>query len=669
MLPAITAPTSDAVPEPDDVSAAETIVIELSLDAPGGELRVEIGLDSHGCPTYRVLRTVAGTAEPVVAHSPLGLDLSTTSLASGLRVADVSPVSTFTDQFELPTGKARQSTLSARSQSITFAADGQITLTVEAIAADTGVAIRYGVGSTAEPSNGAAGELTVEREHTRVAVDPLSVAWVQAHDGSSEFAPAYEQMRTPATRIQDLPDAPWGHTLPALFNTPNTGWLLVTEAAVGPGMYASHLSTVADDRGPAPGPSLGFEPPHPGDGGGVGATTAQITLPWRSPWRVFVTSPDLAGIVESNLVRHLAPAGPTPESTPQWIAAGRSSWSWWSDHDSSRNPSCLSDHIDLAADLGWEYSLVDANWTEIADDDLAALFAQAQRRGVGLWLWYNSGGPNNAIAEEPRDRMHIPAERQAELARIAALGVVGVKVDFFQSDKATSIDLIRGILADALAVGLMVNLHGTTVPRGWCREFPNLMTTEAVRGAEYYRLPAGGPTYGADAPRHNSELPFTRNVVGSMDFTPVVLGDLAPRVTTNGHELALTVVFESGVLCFADEPAVYRAQPPAVIELLRTVPAAWDETRLIDGYPGRHVVLARRRGAEWWIGAIDGSGDGVTCTIDVQALLHGDAAELLLVGDEPGSDADSYHIVDGPAPGRLGVELTPNGGFLARLRP
>ena len=143
-----------------------------------------------------------------------------------------------------------------------------------------------------------------------------------------------------------------------------------------------------------------------------------------------------------------------------------------------------------------------------------------------------------------------------EFAKLRDWGVKGVKVDFWQSDKQDRIRQYRDLLRDAAEFHLLVDFHGCTLPRGWSREFPNLVTMEAV-GAEQYKARVEMAEGGA---RHNTILPFTRNVVGSMDYTPVTFGDAQfPHRTTNAHELALAVVFESGVQHFADSVESYRS--------------------------------------------------------------------------------------------------------------
>src|SRR5205085_1752773 len=159
----------------------------------------------------------------------------------------------------------------------------------------------------------------------------------------------------------------------------------------------------------------------------------------------------------------------------------------------------------------------------------------AAAKNIGLFVWYNSGGRHNQVpGAGPRDRVTDPLVRDAEFARLAAMGIKGVKVDFMQSDKQFVVALYHDIIRDAARHHLMVNFHGATIPRGWERTYPNLMTTEAVYGAEWYN---NGPVLTEKAAAHNTTLPFTRNVIGPMDYTPVTFSNSQnPHITSYAHE-------------------------------------------------------------------------------------------------------------------------------------
>ncbi len=630
--------------------------------SPDGLHRIEIGLDEFGRARYRVLRERAATGETVVVidDSTLGLETTSLSFAKDLSIASITEPVAFDDTFALPTGKARTAQLAATTRSVTFlsASNPDAELRVDLLAADVGVAFRYVL-------SGAPALDYLEAERTSFSLPPAANSWLQPHDEPTLFTPAYEQLRSPRTRLDSLASAPWGWTFPALFEHEGV-WTLVTETALTDGQAASHFS------GQVINGEFVLALPNPGEGNGVGEHRPLIADQARWPWRVLISSEQLSDVVESNLIRHLSPPA-EPDADFSWVEPGRVSWSWWSDHQSSRDPAAMRPFIDLASELGWQYSLVDANWNSFGDDELVELVEYAASRNVGLLLWYNSGGPNNAVTEAPRDMMSSAEIRRTEFARIAELGIKGVKVDFFQSDKPGTITQYRDILADAADAKLLVNFHGATLPRGWSREFPNLMTVEAVRGAEMYTFDFG---YQSSAPRQNATLPFTRNAVASMDYTPVILGDEVPRQTTNGHELALAVVFESGLQHFVDTPEAYLDQPEEVVQLLREVPTVWDETVLVDGYPGRFVAIARRHGATWWMGIINGTNDEAEIDIDLSRLTLPNLVEsesngtVVVCDSEPGDQPQlrsSAELLAITSAMPTVVTLPAYGGCLARL--
>jgi hypothetical protein len=258
--------------------------------------------------------------------------------------------------------------------------------------------------------------------------------------------------------------------------------------------------------------------------------------------------------------------------------------------------------------------------------------------------------------------MHERKARRAELARLEKLGVKGVKVDFFHADKQWMIQRYLGILEDAADHHIMVVFHGCTIPRGWARTWPNLMSMEAVRGAETYTF-ASTPDYGELAPWHNTILPFTRNVIGSMDYTPVSYShQLITRRTTNAHETALAVLFESGVQHIGEGVETLRALPEDYLAFFRGLENVWDETRFVTGYPGRDVVLARRHGQKWSVAGINGEDQPKTLSLDL-SFLGGPKIEGMLLhdGDDPRGFASKRVRYDTGRP--VEMKLQPRGGF------
>jgi len=651
-----------------DVARFDSVTQAIS---PDGTLALSVGLDELGRARYRVERTHAdGAIEEVIADSTLGLEVTNgegqaISLTRDLTVLSVVEQRQSTSRFTLPTGKARSSLLTINGRRILFeGAEGE-RFAVDLLATDTGVAFRYALPEAFGDSDAEA-PVRIEWERTSFAMDPEDLVWLQPHDGPSAYTPAYEQPRNAEANAGRPGTSAFGWTFPLLGESERS-WTLITESALGPDDAGSHFApgTVGGEF------FLSFA--DRGEGNGFGDPRPIVTAGWASPWRIIVTSPELGDIVESDHVRHLSPPGRDRDWS--WVTPGRVSWSWWSDHNSSRDADAMEPFIDLAADLGWEYSLVDANWNTFSDERLAELVDYAADRNVGLILWYNSGGPNNVVTEAPRDAMFDRETRRAEFGWLAELGVKGVKVDFFQSDKPAQIRQYREILEDAADFELMANFHGSTVPRGWSREFPNLMTMEAVRGAEIYTFFS---RFAAIAPAQNTMLPFTRNVVGSMDYTPLLLGDTVRRRTTNTHELALAVLFESGLQHLADTPTAYQSQPDEIIGMLRDLPVVWDETVFLDGRPGRDVALARRHGDTWWIAAINGQDEPTNIRVDASALGIADDADVTQICDNAGfegrpgssatwSDPAQYEIAQIPA-ATISFDLVPFGGCIARTR-
>jgi alpha-glucosidase len=608
-----------------------------SVLSPDGTLALEAGLDADGRLGYRVLRD----GDEVVGRSPLGVVRTDTAFDAGLVLVTAGDEVMLRDRYTLAHGKQLEHDVAAGARTLELVNPDGARLELDLRAYDEGAAFRYRF-----PDDGSGGPRTVTHELTGVAPAAEGRMWAQPTQDPSIHGPAYENLYADGVPIGSASEGgAWD--LPAAFES-GSAWLLVGESGLDAGYFGSRL-------GPRPdGLAHTFVPPLEGEGNGVGATTATSGLPWTLPWRFVVVAPDAGSMAASNLVTHLAE--PSRLADTSWVRPGRVAWSWWSQTDSPRDLARQRDYVDLAADLGWEHCLVDANWDVNPDDEIVALARYARERGVGLWLWYNSGGPHNEVTERPRDRMHERSARRAEFAKLASWGVAGVKVDFFHSDKQDGIGRYLAILEDAAEHQIMVNFHGCTIPRGWSRTWPHLMSMEGVRGAESYLF---DPAFPAAAASHHTILPFTRNAVGPMDYTPVTFSDVThPHLTTNAHELALAVVFESGLLHLADSAETYRSMPPAVTEALRRVPVVWDETRFLVAEPGRCVVAARRRGEDWWVAGVNGLPEPRSLELDLVAL---GPRRWRVLGD--GGGRDEIAVRDSAAAFR--VDLAARGGFLA----
>ena len=345
-----------------------------------------------------------------------------------------------------------------------------------------------------------------------------------------------------------------------------------------------------------------------------------------------------------------------------WVEPGVSSWVYWAYNHGSKDFQINKDFIDLAVKMGWPYCLIDWEWPQMENGgDIADVLSYAKEKGVRINLWYNSGTSwVGDGAPQPQDRLNDPERREKELAWLESLGVSGIKVDFFLPDDATMVDYYLDILEDAAKHHLLVDFHGCTIPRGWQRTWPNLMSMESVLGAEWYN---NGPFLTPRAAGHNATLPFTRNVIGPMDYTPGTFSDSQfPHITTYAHELALPILFESGLQHMPDRPEAYAGLPAEVRELLSGLPAAWDDTRLLAGYPGEYAVLARRKGNRWYIAGINGREEAADITFPTERLTGAPAA-FRLFGD--GDEDRSFQIgTAAPDGGAMTIPCRARGGFV-----
>ena len=345
----------------------------------------------------------------------------------------------------------------------------------------------------------------------------------------------------------------------------------------------------------------------------------------HTPWRVAIIG-SLADVVESTLITDVS--DPTKYDDVSWIHPGVVSWIYWAYNHGSNDYNIIKKYVDMAVTLHLPYVLIDAEWDEMRDGKtIEDAIDYAKKNNVKPLIWYNSSVGWIDGAPGPKFRLNKPEDREKEFAWCEKLGVAGVKIDFFSGDNQKNMEYCIDLLESAARHHLLVNFHGATIPRGWQRTYPNLLSTEGVYGAEWYN---NVPTFTNRAARHNATLPFTRNVIGPMDYTPCTFSDSQhPHITSHGHELALTVLFESGLQHLADRPECYLAQPQEVQQFLSSLPAAWDETRFVAGYPGEYVIMARRSGNKWYLAGINGTDEVKEVPLPFQgknATLFTDAA-------------------------------------------
>ena len=273
--------------------------------------------------------------------------------------------------------------------------------------------------------------------------------------------------------------------------------------------------------------------------------------------------------------------------------------------------------------MGYEYVLIDGLWeTQIGYEKMPALFKYAQSKGVDVFLWYNSNGYWNDAPQGAKQRMHNSIVRKKEMQWLKSLGVKGLKVDFFGGDKQETMKLYEDILSDANDYGLMIIFHGCTLPRGWERMYPNYVGSEAVLASENLIFTQKSN----DDEAYSACLhPFIRNSVGSMEFGPVLLNKRHNRTNDGGtirrtsytFQIATAVLYQNPVQMFAIAPNNLEDAPAAAIDFMKQVPTTWDETRFIDGYPGKFCVLARRHADKWYITAVNATGNTLKLKVNL----------------------------------------------------
>ena len=375
-----------------------------------------------------------------------------------------------------------------------------------------------------------------------------------------------------------------------------------------------------------------------------------------TPWRVVIIAPDLNGLVNTDLIASLCPApdeGLFPNQS--WIKPGRCAWRWWS--LGTGNPAQERAVVDAAARLGFEYSLVDEGWETWNDpfERVRELCAHGRDKGVGVFVWKNY----RDLCDPAEDWVVM----RRFVARVKASGAAGVKVDFLNAESLDRIRFEEAALRIAATNRMLVNFHGCQKPGGESRTFPNKITCEAVRGLELNKMKEG-PIMA----RHNAALPFTRFVAGPADYTPV--GFSNPGPTTFAHQLATLVLFTSPMQVIAENPDLLLNDTKLLpaLDVLKAVPAVWDETRVLEPSKiGRLAIMARRSGATWFLAALNGGKQTVTLDkLDLSFLGNDSYDAVCLSSDGPSKFARREpQGVNASTP--LSISLDSGDGFVARF--
>ena len=624
----------------------------MQIASPNGSLMVNFRLDEVGAPRYAIRLD----GKLVLQESRLGLIRTDADFSRGLRFISASRVVPVRDRYEILTAKRRLNDYRANRRSFHLQTAGGQKMDIIFQVSDDGVAFRYFFPEKSAETY----RLTEEVSSFRFL--PGTQAWLQpmsvAKSGWQKVNPCYEEFYEKEIAVGTPSPTGAGWVYPALFRSGDT-WLLLSESALSRNYSGTRLRSESPNGEYA----VGF--PDPRENFQGGPVNPESTLPWFTPWRVVVVG-TLKTVAESMLGVDLADK-PAPGYRNFGIRPGKASWSWPLLGDPQTNYDVQKQFIDYAAEMGWRYCLIDALWDkQIGYAKVKELIDYARRKGVGILLWYNSAGDWNSAPQTPRNLMLTHASRMREFQRLKAMGVAGLKIDFFGGDGQSMITYYHDILEDAAPYGFLLNFHGATLPRGWQRTYPHLMTTEAIRGLEYLTFEQKNAD---EEPSHAAMLPFTRNVFDPMDFTPMVLDRInrIERRTTSAFELALTVLFTSGIQHYAEIPEGMRKAPPYVRDFLKGVPSVWDETKFLDGYPGKFAVFARRGEGRWYVGGINGESTARKLTLDLGELQVGSAGSLIADGDG-GNLSFRTETVHLSASRKLELTVPSRGGFVLVLK-
>ena len=580
---------------------------------PDERLTAEIEHTNAG----RLQLTIRRDETTVLDPSPMGIVAEQAAFTEGLTVLNRTD-RVDEGRYDLLYGKRATREYRAREMTLSCGTDSGDSLEVDVWVSTEGVAYRYRVPD----SHG----VTVRSEASGFQLPSGAEVWTAPFADRGDYEGIYRQ-----TTPEEMDGE---YQFPTLYGTDDE-WVLLTEAAVD----RQYCGTRLDTRSGRTELYVEFPPETTPD------TDGQLV----TPWRVAVVG-GLDTIVESDVVLDVSPGNRLSDTS--WIEPGRAAWAWLTgpspdDFEGQKR------YVDYAAEHGWEFVTVDDGWDEAWIQELVAYAAE---RGVDIviWTYWTEGHDGSVGFAASGEGLDDPKAREELLAHWADWGVAGLKVDFLEEggEDQERMAYYDDLLDAAADHELLINLHGSSLPRGRRRRWPHYITSEAVHGREHGELPTA----------HQTALPFTRNVVGPMDFTPVAFENSG---TPPGHELALAIVYESGQQHFAGDHDRYETMP-GVQRLLDAVPAAWDDIRFVDGSPGSEATLARRSGSDWFVGSII-AGDRREVVVSLGFLNDGVPYAAEIVRDDSAGDrlVHEWDVVD--TTDELRFELPADGGVSVHL--
>ena len=640
------------------------------LKSPDGKLNVSFNLAGTENPTY----SVTYNGKTMLEDSPIGimLDMGSKPTLSGLPQGREAGMGDFTKNLTLVSvndteavteyslDRIKTSHVSHKyvQRVITLQNASRQNIEIEFRVSDNDIAFRYNI------------PVGQQRKSTRVLFENSGFRFPEftttfitdqsdAMIGWQRTKPSYEEGYTNDAPISKRSGYGHGYTFPGLFHVGENGWVLLCETGVSSRYCGSRLSDCVDN-------TYKIEFPMPDENNGIGTVCPAVRLPGSTPWRTITVGSDLKPIVETTVMWDYVE--PVYETTHKY-KYGRGTWSWIVWQDASCNWDDQIKFIDLASAMNFEYILIDAGWDQnIGYERMEQLIKYANSKNVDVFLWYSSSGNWNDITQSPINRMDNSVVRKKEMAWLEKVNCKGIKVEFWGGDKQETMQMYEEVLSDADDHGLMCIFHGCTMPRGWERMYPNYVGSEAVLASENMYFGQGACNEEAfKATLH----PFVRNTMGCMEFGGCFMNRILNKqnsgrgsklMTGPVFQIATEVVFQNPIQNIAICPNNLEDAPKICMDWLKTSPTQWEETRFIDGYPGKYVILARKDvKGKWHVAALNATKETIKEKIDLPFFSDG---TVQVYSDDASFENPTLSSVKYKGKKGYQIEIAPSGGVI-----
>ena len=513
-----------------------------------------------------------------------------------------------------------------------------IAYTLEVRAFDDGVAYRHII-----PGNAVASR--VPDEWSTFNLPAGSTVWYAGMEGHYE-AP-YVKQDLAAVQAGEWAGPPLTFKLPK-----SGGYASITEANLvnysGMGLESNGRGGWAIGLGHRQPLNYPFELRYGRDEGKRLGKAAAITGEITTPWRVVTIGRDLNTLVTSTILPNLCPP-PDPSLFPDgirtsWVKPGRAVWRYVDGGPTGVEG--MKEFSRMAGDLGFEHHVIEGIWRKWTIEERRDVVEYSRQRGVGVWFWQHT------------NQLRTPDAREEFFKMLSDLGVAGAKLDFLDHEAKEVIDLYEALLRKAAEHRILIVFHGSNKPTGRERTWPHELVRESVRGMESSGM--------LERARHQTILPFTRYLAGPADYTTMLFTERR-RDSSVAHQIATLAVFASPLLTIAANPESILASP--AVDVIKSVPSTWDETRVLAGSEiGELVLFARRKGDVWFLAVMNGP-DARTIAIPLSFLSAGRYQGALVRDDAPDGSTVRVESAVRTQKDTIALELRAGGGVLGRFAP